>query len=100
MLILQSLNIRRLSEGNLDLVRALSTHSKILVFGLNGPAIGLSAALVGWSDFAYAVEDAFMMVRSLAANLFARVTILANLSLTDSRHLSLRLVLWPKVEHP
>lgn len=53
--------LRRLSETNLDLTRAVYRHSKILVAGLNGPAIGLSAALLGNFDFVYAVESAYIM---------------------------------------
>lgn len=45
----RSAYIRRLSEGNIDLSRAMSTHSKILVAAMNGPAVGLSAALIGWA---------------------------------------------------
>lgn len=33
-------SLRRLGESNLDLTRALYRHSKILVAGLNGPAVG------------------------------------------------------------
>lgn len=58
---IRSTYIRRLSEGNLDLVRALSTHSKLLVVGMNGPAVGLSAAFIGWADFVYAVESAWLL---------------------------------------
>jgi peroxisomal 3,2-trans-enoyl-CoA isomerase len=50
--------LTRLTEGNLDLARALYRHSKILIAGLNGPAIGVSAALLGHFDFVYAVENA------------------------------------------
>ncbi|KAM0791365.1 hypothetical protein ACM66B_005830 [Microbotryomycetes sp. NB124-2] len=54
-------SLGRLSEGNLDLARAMYRHSKVLVAGLNGPAIGLSAALLGHCDFVYAVENAYIM---------------------------------------
>lgn len=51
-------SLKRLTEGNLNLARALYRHSKILIAGLNGPAIGISAALLGHFDFVYAVENA------------------------------------------
>ena len=47
--------------NNLDLTRAFYTHPKILVTGLNGPAIGLSAALIAFSDFVYATPHAFLL---------------------------------------
>lgn len=36
---------------------ALYRHTKILVAALNGPAIGLSAALLGHFDFCYAMDN-------------------------------------------
>lgn len=42
--------MRRLSEGNLSLSKAFYSHTKILVMALNGPAVGLSAALLGVSS--------------------------------------------------
>ncbi|ORY89414.1 ClpP/crotonase-like domain-containing protein [Leucosporidium creatinivorum] len=63
--------LRRLSESNLDLTRALYRHSKILVAGLNGPAIGLSAALLGQFDFVYAVETAWILTPFTALSLVA-----------------------------
>ncbi|KAI9756965.1 MAG: hypothetical protein M4579_003623 [Chaenotheca gracillima] len=46
---------------NLDLTRTMSQHPKILVAALNGPAIGLSAGLLGLMDFIYAVPDAWLL---------------------------------------
>ena len=37
------------------------THPKILVTALNGPAVGLSAALIALSDFVYAAPHAFLL---------------------------------------
>ncbi|GAA6042097.1 hypothetical protein JCM8097_003108 [Rhodosporidiobolus ruineniae] len=61
----------RLSESNMDLTRSFYRHSKILVAGLNGPAIGLSAALLGHVDFIYAVENAYFLTPFPAISLVA-----------------------------
>ncbi|KAK4702226.1 hypothetical protein P7C70_g3998, partial [Phenoliferia sp. Uapishka_3] len=53
--------LRRLSEQNLELGRALYHHSKLLIAALNGPAIGLSAAILGHFDFVYAMETAWIL---------------------------------------
>ncbi|KAL2181350.1 ClpP/crotonase-like domain-containing protein [Thermothelomyces heterothallicus CBS 202.75] len=46
---------------NLNVARAFYTHPKILVVGLNGPVVGLSAALVACADFIYAAPHAFLL---------------------------------------
>jgi peroxisomal 3,2-trans-enoyl-CoA isomerase len=46
---------------NLHLTRAFYTHPKILVVGLNGPVVGLSAALVSFADFIYAAPHTFLL---------------------------------------
>ncbi|AEO68890.1 uncharacterized protein THITE_2118673 [Thermothielavioides terrestris NRRL 8126] len=46
---------------NLNITQAFYTHPKILVVGLNGPAVGLSAALVAMADFVYARPTAFLL---------------------------------------
>ncbi|KAH7143937.1 ClpP/crotonase-like domain-containing protein [Dactylonectria macrodidyma] len=46
---------------NLNITHAFTTHPKILVVGLNGPVIGLTAALVGFADFIYAAPHAFLL---------------------------------------
>lgn len=46
---------------NLNIAHAFYTHPKILVVALNGPAIGLSAALVSHADFVYAAPHAFIL---------------------------------------
>lgn len=43
------------------MTRAFHTHPKILVTGLNGPAVGLSAALIAFADFIYAAPQAFIL---------------------------------------
>ncbi|GAA5820119.1 hypothetical protein JCM11251_005488 [Rhodosporidiobolus azoricus] len=64
-------SLARLSESNMDLTRSFYRHSKILVAGLNGPAIGLSAALLGHFDFVYAVENAYFLTPFAAISLVA-----------------------------
>lgn len=46
---------------NLNITHAFSTHPKILVVGLNGPVIGLSAALVAFADFIYCAPSTFLL---------------------------------------
>lgn len=47
--------------NNLNITNAFYTHSKILITALNGPAIGLSAALIAFSDFIYCVPHTFLL---------------------------------------
>lgn len=46
---------------NLNITQAFYTHPKILVVGLNGPVIGLSAALVAHADFIYCVRTTLLL---------------------------------------
>ncbi|CAE7096409.1 unnamed protein product [Rhizoctonia solani] len=50
------------TQSNTDLSDALSSHSKILVALLNGPAIGIAAAMLGHFDFIYAMPQAWIAV--------------------------------------
>lgn len=45
---------------NLNVTRAFSMHPKILVIGLNGPAVGMSAAVTAHADFIYCAPHAFI----------------------------------------
>ncbi|KAF2767498.1 enoyl-CoA hydratase/isomerase [Teratosphaeria nubilosa] len=47
--------------GNLNTTQAFYTHPKILIAALNGPAVGLSAALLGFADFVYAAPHAYLL---------------------------------------
>lgn len=47
--------------NNLHITHAFYTHPKILITALNGPAIGLSAALIAYSDFIYATPHTFLL---------------------------------------
>ncbi|EOA86020.1 dodecenoyl-CoA isomerase [Exserohilum turcicum] len=53
--------LRGFVSQNLFITQAFYTHPKILITALNGPAVGLSAALAGWSDFIYSAPHAFIL---------------------------------------
>ena len=53
--------LRGFVSNNSDITRSFYTHPKILVAALNGPAVGLSAALVGHADFVYAAPHTFLL---------------------------------------
>lgn len=53
--------LRGFVANNVDISRAFYAHPKILVTALNGPAVGLSAALIAFSDFVYATPHAFLL---------------------------------------
>jgi peroxisomal 3,2-trans-enoyl-CoA isomerase len=53
--------VRGFVANNVFLTHAFYTHPKILVVALNGPAVGLSAALTGFADFVYAVPHSFLL---------------------------------------
>ena len=53
--------LRSFVANNLELTNAFYAHPKILITALNGPAIGLSAALIAFSDFIYATPHAFLL---------------------------------------
>lgn len=46
---------------NLSITETFFNHPKVLVVALNGPVIGLSAALVALADFVYAVDSAYLL---------------------------------------
>lgn len=47
--------------NNLDVTRSFYQHPKILIAALNGPTVGLSAALLGFVDFCYVAPHAFLL---------------------------------------
>jgi len=53
--------LRTFVSNNLDVTRSFYTHPKILVAALNGPTVGLSAALVSHADFIYATPHTFLL---------------------------------------
>jgi len=50
------------ASTHLDISKAISDHSKILVAALNGPVIGIAAAFLGHFDFIYALPGAWLQV--------------------------------------
>jgi len=54
-------HIRRAMGNNIELTNAVYTHPKILITALNGPVIGLSAALIAHSDFIYAAPHTYLL---------------------------------------
>lgn len=48
-------------SNNLDVTRSFYQHPKILVAALNGPTVGLSAALLGFCDFVYAAPHTYLL---------------------------------------
>ncbi|KAF1967362.1 ClpP/crotonase [Bimuria novae-zelandiae CBS 107.79] len=53
--------LKNFVANNLHITHAFYTHPKILVTALNGPVVGLSAALIAFSDFIYAAPHAFLL---------------------------------------
>lgn len=53
--------LRGFVANNGDITRSFYTHPKILIVALNGPVVGLSAALVAHADFIYATPHSFLL---------------------------------------
>jgi len=53
--------LRSFVAFNLNITQAFYSHPKILVVGLNGPCVGLSAAITAHADFVYAVPDTYLL---------------------------------------
>lgn len=45
----------------IEVTEAFYTHPKLLITALNGPCVGLSAALVAYSDFIYAMPHVYLL---------------------------------------
>jgi len=61
----------RFAINNIDVTRAFISHPKILIAALNGPAVGLSAAFVGFADFIYCTPDSFILTPFTSLGLLA-----------------------------
>ncbi|OQU98197.1 hypothetical protein CLAIMM_04017 [Cladophialophora immunda] len=57
--------------ANLNLARAFYMHPKILVTALNGPVIGMSAAMIAYSDFIYATPHTYLQTPFASLGLVA-----------------------------
>ena len=53
--------VRNFVSNNFDITNTFYNHPKILVVALNGPAVGLSAALAAFGDFVYAAPHTFLL---------------------------------------
>ncbi|KAI0527891.1 ClpP/crotonase-like domain-containing protein [Xylaria bambusicola] len=53
--------LRSFVSNNLNITQAFYSHPKVLIVALNGPAVGLSAALTGFADFVYAAPHTFLL---------------------------------------
>ncbi|KAL7268433.1 dodecenoyl-CoA isomerase [Rhizina undulata] len=63
--------LRRFAANNIEVTKAFFEHPKILVTALNGPVIGLSAALIAFSDFIFASESSFLLTPFTSLGLVA-----------------------------
>lgn len=63
--------LRGFVSNNLDITRSFYTHPKILIAALNGPTVGLSAALLGFCDFVYAAPHTFLLTPFTSLGLVA-----------------------------
>jgi len=63
--------LRTFVSNNLHITHAFYTHPKILITALNGPAVGLSAALIAFSDFIYAMPHSFLLTPFTSLGLVA-----------------------------
>jgi peroxisomal 3,2-trans-enoyl-CoA isomerase len=63
--------LRSFVSNNLHITRVFYTHPKLLVCALNGPAVGLSAALIAHADFIYATPSTYILTPFTALGLVA-----------------------------
>lgn len=57
--------------NNLNITQAFYSHSKILVTALNGPVVGIAAALISFSDFIYCVPHTYLLTPFSSLGLIA-----------------------------
>ncbi|KAG8161622.1 hypothetical protein KVR01_008609 [Diaporthe batatas] len=53
--------MRTFLASNVNITHSFYTHPKILVVGLNGPVVGLTAAIVAHADFIYCAPHTFLL---------------------------------------
>ncbi|SCV58411.1 related to delta3-cis-delta2-trans-enoyl-CoA isomerase [Fusarium fujikuroi] len=54
-------NLTATVASNMNLARAFYTHPKILVVALNGPVVGMAAALIAFADFIYCTGETYLL---------------------------------------
>lgn len=57
--------------NNLNITQAFYSHSKILVAALNGPVVGIAAALISFADFIYCVPHTYLLTPFSSLGLIA-----------------------------
>lgn len=63
--------LRETVANNLNITQAFYSHSKILVTALNGPVVGIAAALISFSDFIYCVPHTYLLTPFSSLGLIA-----------------------------
>ncbi|KAF8468814.1 peroxisomal d3,d2-enoyl-CoA isomerase [Kalaharituber pfeilii] len=63
--------LQQFTINNIEVTRAFAEHPKLLVVALNGPAVGLSAAIVAHADFIYATSSTFLLAPFTSLGLVA-----------------------------
>src|ERR1700712_3223457 len=63
--------LRETVANNLNLTQAFYSHTKILVTALNGPVVGVTAALISFSDFIYCVPSTYLLTPFSSLGLIA-----------------------------
>ncbi|KAJ6202330.1 ClpP/crotonase-like domain-containing protein [Bipolaris maydis] len=64
-------SLRETVSYTLNSTEAFYTHSKILVTALNGPVVGIAAALVSFSDFIFCAPHAYLLTPFTSLGLIA-----------------------------
>jgi peroxisomal 3,2-trans-enoyl-CoA isomerase len=64
-------SLRETVANNLNSTEAFYTHSKILVTALNGPVIGIAAALISFSDFIFCTPHVYLLTPFTSLGLIA-----------------------------
>ncbi|GKU07846.1 enoyl- hydratase [Fusarium langsethiae] len=54
-------NLTTTVASNMNLARAFYTHPKILIVALNGPVVGMAAALIAFADFIYCMPETYLL---------------------------------------
>lgn len=63
--------LRETVANNLNLTQAFYSHSKVLVTALNGPVVGIAAAIISFSDFIFCVPHTYLLTPFSSLGLIA-----------------------------